>query len=232
MTEAPYTFSDDLAGHCLALTCNFSNDDLATAMKVTFALRDAVFASTVTSQQTEVCRVQLAWWQEELNRVTKGEPRHPKARAFAKACHVGDGVDVLFREWVVAAERRLENATAKDETAYRISAYRDYGTTLQLALNPTTPAAIAIEQCSLRLAILQDWSEAHSRHEDSTSLLEVAYNSMQSKPSSEDPTLALLLHLCDSTIDRLHSKNKQPSALYLLWRAWRQARHIASNRTP
>ncbi|MFK8052051.1 MAG: hypothetical protein AB8F65_03695 [Woeseiaceae bacterium] len=222
MTNDSYNFGDRLGDQCLALTANFLPNAQSAKLKASFQLRDAVLGAASTSAEASVCLTQLAWWQDELKRMVDGHARHPASKNFALHCGHGTSTEPLTAEWIVLARRLIQNAAVSDADDFAIQAFRAYGVAIRLATGLDETATSESVRAGLLLAICNDWQNAISETDIIESVAHFAGdNSLQ---ASAQPSLDRLNDLLTRVLNRVTQQNKPPSALYLLWNAWKSAR--------
>ncbi|MEN7343589.1 MAG: hypothetical protein AAAFM81_11620 [Pseudomonadota bacterium] len=215
--------SDDMGigAHCMQLGCTFAAPQEAEAWRAASALRDAILASATTSKEASVCRVQLQWWSEEITRLVNAEPRHPVSKGFASHGQITDHTAALMQDWLVLAERLIDNVAAESFTDTRVAAYRHHGVTMQIAAGAPIDAGADYRDASLALSTL-DEAIASADPAISNAVLE---SFDQPAPSPQLPAshwiaakLAVDLHQANAQRRRI------PGKLYLLIKAWRLAR--------
>lgn len=219
--SAADSFGAGVAGDCLRLGLQFANINERELLDAVLALRDAVLASAHTSHETAVCRTQLAWWGEELQRVCQGEPRHPLSIQCHEQLPVTDDTRALFEEWTLLAEQILRGDQPSTFDGYRLHAFRRHGTTLRLVFGADDACIAAINSIALRLAMLNEATDANA---DASELQAPELKSQTQLPAGCPRALFIIHGLCEHAQRIIEQRRRAPSALQQLWLAWRLAR--------
>lgn len=203
---------------------------LATAM----ALRDAILATATASEQIEICRTKLAWWQTEIERLFAASPRHPDAKAFAQL-HANDAhSQALVREWLVSAEAEIDGLAPEDISQFRIGAFRYYGTLLMLLHDSQHERDAQVHEareCAVALALLDNQDgkanpfDIDGRDFSRPMLKDLATIGANTGFAPYGALAAILQR-------RLHARAQhttEPGALRLLFLAWRGAQRAAKH---
>lgn len=124
------------SGDCLRLVVAFADEAYGQRLEAAHALARTIAGAASTSDEPAVCAAQLEWWREELGRLEGGNARHPAAQALAERIEIDGDMAGYMAEWVVDAERRLFGPAPEDEASHRATAFRRYGSTVALAVDP------------------------------------------------------------------------------------------------
>ena len=94
---------------------------------------EAEIADTTRASSHEVAHTRLAWWRDEADRLLRGQPRHPVARALLPLRdRAGDDL-ALLHEPLVAAEIDLARLTLDDASEVERYCFRAAGSVQTLA---------------------------------------------------------------------------------------------------
>ncbi|MEM7765303.1 MAG: hypothetical protein AAF290_14645 [Pseudomonadota bacterium] len=216
----PSEFGDHLSGDILSFSAIFLPPEQGTLLRAVFSMRNHVLDSAGTSAEQHICQTQLAWWQEELDRLCAGEARHPASQRLAQLLMATDRTRELMQEWVVLAQRMISQQSPVNATDWQIDAYRHYGAALQIAFAADAQPAM-LKQCSNWLSVLE---LPRSTSLEQVDPKDVPDGLLDAAITNDRGGLAMVTHSCKMVLLRMKRTGRTPGALYLLWCAWRSAR--------
>ena len=215
--------SAPLTARCIEIGELFFDRPRLDAWQATRGLAEQVLALGEENLSEEVRPVKAAWWDEELQRLAAGLPRHPLAQAACTTA--GDAASrALTAQWLVAVRtQRPDDETSR--TTFQVDAFRRFGVALMLAFPHAERAAHreTIVAVGTGLSALDMIDVALVDPGERAGVAAICASCEAAALDAGDNGLAAL-GAAVATALRAVLDGRDVVTLSLLWRAWRAAR--------
>lgn len=187
-------------------------------------LRDTILATNDATK--EVVPVKLAWWQEELQRLGDGVPRHPATVRISELAPLNADALALINEWHVVARRTATDTPLTTTTDVELESFRLFGTTLLVALfdadeRQTPQITEQARACGAALYVIDQVD--HTTALDSAFISEVTARLQAIAEAPTTMALAVLAAVLTKHVNAC-ATGGTPGSLTTTFAAWRAAR--------
>ncbi|MEL7312286.1 MAG: hypothetical protein AAFN07_12290 [Pseudomonadota bacterium] len=207
---------------CLAHAELYLPDLERQRLEAASSVMNAIYELREEHVSDEVRPAKSAWWDEELRRFSTGLARHPDTKLLAAS-----GVNVesypLLRQWLIAIRTHRSEAQLT-ATAFRIDAFRRFGTLLLLSTTDTHTDSTIHSATALACGLTAVESLSESPHgTDMDAGVETIRQQLTGASGHCNPGWRALANTLDFALRRL-LQHQSVGSLGLMWHAWRGAR--------
>lgn len=208
---------------CVDLAMLYAEVDVRERFVAATAVASEIVDASSDAVSAEVRPVKLSWWDDEIQRLAAGAPRHPLTQALS-AAQLDASALPLMRQWLVAA-RTTRDEQDVSRTTFRVDAFRRYGAAWQLALgsalsDQNQQHVNAIASAMYAVYVIETEGLADDSVASAQVILEELVPTIE---ATQDPCLAAMAELLRSSLHAL-SRKRAVSAWRLMIRSWRAAR--------
>lgn len=147
-------------GSNLYYACLYQSPETRQRLYALFALYHELMEGLLMASDPGISRIKLEWWREELDRLERGEPRHPVTQALQPLLEQGDITLAPLAALPPALESLMAVTETGEEGWYRTSAMGEFWQCAAAAAGPLTDTerdlAAATGTAVVRLELLQN----------------------------------------------------------------------------
>lgn len=208
---------------CVDLAMLYAEGNVRERFLAAIAVASEIVDASSDTVSAEVRPVKLAWWDDEIQRLAAGAPRHPLTQALS-ASRLDASALPLMRQWLVAA-RTTRDEQDVSRTTFRVDAFRRYGAAWQLAFGSAPSGQNQQDINAIASAMYAVYViETEGLADDSVASAQVIVEELTPTiDGTQDPCLAAMSELLRSCLLALSQQRALP-AWRLMIRSWRAAR--------